>query len=110
MNCIQEINSEGFAIIDSIYTDDEIVKIIVEIDKVTEANSENSSFRKTEDLFAIRQFQKEIPNALNLIFNTKLRERIKQSFGADFFIAKSIYFDKPEKSNWFVAYHQDLTI
>jgi len=22
----------------------------------------------------------------------------------------SIYFDKPEKSNWFVAWHQDLTI
>ena len=23
---------------------------------------------------------------------------------------KSIYFDKPETSNWYVAYHQDLTI
>jgi ectoine hydroxylase-related dioxygenase (phytanoyl-CoA dioxygenase family) len=25
-------------------------------------------------------------------------------------VVKSIYFDKPEKSNWFVSYHQDLTI
>jgi ectoine hydroxylase-related dioxygenase (phytanoyl-CoA dioxygenase family) len=25
-------------------------------------------------------------------------------------VVKSIYFDKPEQSNWFVAYHQDLTI
>jgi ectoine hydroxylase-related dioxygenase (phytanoyl-CoA dioxygenase family) len=25
-------------------------------------------------------------------------------------VVKSIYFDKPEKSNWFVAWHQDLTI
>ena len=32
------------------------------------------------------------------------------TFGKDYFITKSIYFDKPEKSNWFVAYHQDLTI
>jgi hypothetical protein len=23
---------------------------------------------------------------------------------------KSIYFDKPETSNWYVSYHQDLTI
>lgn len=30
--------------------------------------------------------------------------------GSNFFIAKSIYFDKPPESNWFVAYHQDLTI
>ncbi len=25
-------------------------------------------------------------------------------------MVKSIYFDKPETSNWYVAYHQDLTI
>jgi ectoine hydroxylase-related dioxygenase (phytanoyl-CoA dioxygenase family) len=25
-------------------------------------------------------------------------------------VVKSIYFDKPETSNWYVAYHQDLTI
>jgi len=30
--------------------------------------------------------------------------------GKIFFIVKSIYFDKPEQSNWFIAYHQDLTI
>ena len=27
-----------------------------------------------------------------------------------FFVVKSIYFDKPKESNWFVSYHQDLTI
>lgn len=31
-------------------------------------------------------------------------------FGENYFTVKSIYFDKPEKSNWYVAYHQDLTI
>src|SRR3989338_9075690 len=31
-------------------------------------------------------------------------------FGKDYFVVKSIYFDKPETSNWFVSYHQDLTI
>ncbi|MFD1256587.1 phytanoyl-CoA dioxygenase family protein [Mucilaginibacter terrae] len=30
--------------------------------------------------------------------------------GNKYFVVKSIYFDKPEKSNWFVAYHQDLTV
>ena len=39
-----------------------------------------------------------------------MREIIKSNFGENYFITKSIYFDKPEKSNWFVAYHQDLTI
>ena len=108
MKHINEINSEGFAIIDNVYSENEIEKIISEIEKVTE--TENSTFRKSQDLFAIRQFHKEIPETLNFIFNQNLRKIIKLNFGENYFITKSIYFDKPEKSNWFVAYHQDLTI
>jgi ectoine hydroxylase-related dioxygenase (phytanoyl-CoA dioxygenase family) len=110
MKHINEINSEGFAIIENVYSENEIEKIISEIEKVTENETENSTFRKSEDLFAIRQFHKEIPETLNIIFNQNLREIIKLNFGENYFITKSIYFDKPEKSNWFVAYHQDLTI
>jgi ectoine hydroxylase-related dioxygenase (phytanoyl-CoA dioxygenase family) len=110
MNYLNEINSEGFAIIDKVYSENEINKIISEIEKVTENETTSSTFRKSEDLFAIRQFHKEIPKTLNFIFNQKLREIIKSNFGENYFITKSIYFDKPEKSNWFVGYHQDLTI
>ena len=110
MNYSKEINSEGFAIIDCIYTDNEMEKIISEIEKVTNSSNDNSTFRKSDDLFAIRQFHKEIPETLSYIFNDKLKEIIKTNFGENYFITKSIYFDKPEKSNWFVAYHQDLTI
>jgi ectoine hydroxylase-related dioxygenase (phytanoyl-CoA dioxygenase family) len=110
MKHLNEVNSEGFTIIEKVYSDHEIEKIISEIEKVTNIENENSTFRKSEDLFAIRQFHKEIPETMNYIFNQNLREIIKSNFGVDFFITKSIYFDKPEKSNWFVAYHQDLTI
>lgn len=68
------------------------------------------SFRKTSDLFAIRQFFKEIPGAADIIFNSNLNKIIAEILGAGSFVVKSIYFEKPEGSNWFVAYHQDLTI
>lgn len=110
MKHINELKSEGFTIIDNVYSENEIEKIISEIEKITEIEIENSTFRKSEDLFAIRQFHKEIPETLNIIFNQNLRQIIKLNFGENYFITKSIYFDKPEKSNWFVAYHQDLTI
>ncbi len=110
MKHINEINSEGFAVIEKVYSDNEIEKIISIIDKVTLDHNGNSTFRKSQDLFAIRQFNKEIPETINFIFNQNLREIIKLNFGDNYFITKSIYFDKPEKSNWFVAYHQDLTI
>lgn len=110
MNYSKEINSEGFAIIEAIYSDSEVEKIISEIEKVTQATTDNATFRKSDDLFAIRQFHQEIPETLSYIFNQNLIEFIKTNFGENYFITKSIYFDKPEKSNWFVSYHQDLTI
>lgn len=110
MNYNNEIDSEGFAIINDIYTDNEIEKLISLIENQTENDTDNTTFRKSQDLFAIRQFHREIPDTLPFIFNHNLKDVIESTFGKDYFITKSIYFDKPEKSNWFVAYHQDLTI
>ena len=110
MNYSDKINSDGFTIINAIYSAVEIEKIISEIEKVTKATISNSTFRKSDDLFAIRQFHKEIPETLFYIFNLNLIKFIKMNFGENYFITKSIYFDKPEKSNWLVSYHQDLTI
>ncbi|MBE8725652.1 phytanoyl-CoA dioxygenase family protein [Flavobacterium hungaricum] len=107
---ISEIDKEGFSIINNVFTENEIENIISLIENKTANNPENSTFRKSEDLFAIRQFHKEIPETLPFIFNENLQHIITSTFGEGFFITKSIYFDKPEKSNWFVAYHQDLTI
>jgi len=102
-----EVEANGFAVIDTIYTDREIGEIISVIEK-TEARGE--TFRKSADLFAIRQFLKEIPDVLPLLLNSRLKDVISTVFGSDYFVVKSIYFDKPAASNWFVAYHQDLTI
>ncbi|HEX8577772.1 MAG TPA: hypothetical protein VF677_15905 [Flavobacterium sp.] len=106
----QQLRNEGFIIIESVYDTIEIEKLITVIATATAKKANSLTFRKHEDLFAIRQFINEIPETLPGIFNTKLKEIISKLLGDDFFIIKSIYFDKPEKSNWFVSYHQDLTI
>jgi len=103
----QSILNDGFTIVDAIYTSSEVAAIFT----ITEAvDPSNPAFRKTEDLFAIRQFLKEVPRAVPLIFNSNLKALINNLFGDGYFAVKSIYFDKPELSNWFVAWHQDLTI
>jgi len=101
------ILNDGFAIVNDIYTRAEVNSIITAIEA---ADQSNPAFRKTDDLFAIRQFLKELPPVVPLIFNPKLKELIRALFGEGYFVTKSIYFDKPELSNWFVAWHQDLTI
>ena len=116
MNNTQQINFQeyksqikefGFTTINEIYSVEEIENIIV---KIENADKKNETFRISKDLFAIRQFLKEIPETHKLIFNDKLKSVINQIFGENYFAVKSIYFDKPETSNWYVAYHQDLTI
>lgn len=103
----QHILNKGFTIAEGIYTHDEVKSIITAIEQ---ADPSNPAFRKTDDLFAIRQFLKEVPQVLPLLFNGHLKTMISNLFGDGYFAVKSIYFDKPELSNWFVAWHQDLTI
>lgn len=102
------ITEKGFTVINSIFSDEEIKKISEVIQDID--TSKKETFRKSEDLFAIRQFLKEIPEVNDLIFNENIKTIIKDLFGEQYVVVKSIYFDKPEKSNWYVAYHQDLTI
>lgn len=102
-----EVDSNGFSILPDIYNITEITAII---NAINIADTNSDTFRKSVHLFAIRQFLKEVPAVAPLIFNRKLKDVIHNVFGKDYFVIKSIYFDKPGGSNWFVAYHQDLTI
>ncbi len=101
------IKENGFTVINNIFSDEEIQQIGTVIQNI---DTSKETFRKSEDLFAIRQFLKEIPEVQDLIFNENLKTLISELFGNEYFVVKSIYFDKPETSNWYVAYHQDLTI
>jgi ectoine hydroxylase-related dioxygenase (phytanoyl-CoA dioxygenase family) len=104
---LKNISTNGFTVIENVFTPDEIRSILHEISK---ADADKNTFRKSAGLFAIRQFLKEIPATRQFIFNDKLQASITDLFGEGYFVVKSIYFDKPEESNWFVAWHQDLTI
>ncbi|WP_185287483.1 phytanoyl-CoA dioxygenase family protein [Chryseobacterium lactis] len=97
----------GFSVINKVFSDKEVEQIISVLDRI---DTSKENFRKSEDLFAIRQFLKEVPEIKDLIFNDAIQQVIREIFGAKYFVVKSIYFDKPETSNWYVAYHQDLTI
>jgi ectoine hydroxylase-related dioxygenase (phytanoyl-CoA dioxygenase family) len=103
----EELFESGFTILNGIYSKEEVTNILYLIDNTS---STNETFRRSKDLFAIRQFLKEIPDLKFLLFNDKLKAAIHNLLGANFFLVKSIFFNKPENSNWFVSYHQDLTI
>jgi len=102
----QQMKEQGFCILGNVYSGEEVRAIIKKIEGVNPVGAE---FRKTNDLFAIRRFLHVVADIGPVIFTPALQSIIS-SFGPDYFPVKSIYFDKPGGSNWFVAYHQDLTI
>ncbi|NHN25714.1 phytanoyl-CoA dioxygenase family protein [Flavobacterium jejuense] len=107
-NYVEEVQTNGYAIVEGVFSSNEIEAIRKEIER--ESDSSKETFRKSKDLFAIRQFLKEIHSVEKLLFNATLKNILENFFDKNYFVVKSIYFDKPEESNWFVAYHQDLTI
>lgn len=72
------IIENGFTVINNIFSDEEIEKISGVIQDI---DTSKETFRKSEDLFAIRQFLKEIPEVKDLIFNENLKTIIKETFG-----------------------------
>ena len=102
-----ELEKNGFSVLSDLYSDIEISGILACIGN---AEQDGNSFMKTNDLFAIRQLIKNVPELSDLLFNKKLTELIANLSESEYFLTKAIYFDKPSESNWFVAYHQDLSI
>lgn len=103
----QQIEQDGFAIIENVFGEKEILTMC---DTIAKADGSADNFRRSADLFAIRQFLKEVPQIQPIIFTSHFKKMIDDLFDVGNFVIKSIYFDKPEQSNWFVSYHQDLTI
>jgi ectoine hydroxylase-related dioxygenase (phytanoyl-CoA dioxygenase family) len=103
----QEVEKNGFTIIPDVFDQLAITSLQ---HAIANASVSGDAFRKTNDLFAIRRFLLEVPEIREKIFTPSLNFILKALFPNGCFSSKSIYFDKPGSSNWFVSYHQDLTI
>jgi hypothetical protein len=102
-----ELDENGFSVLSNMYSDSEINQIL---DCIKHSEQGGDSFMRTKDLFAIRQLVNNIPELGDILFNRKMRDLISDLSESHYFLTKAIYFDKPSESNWFVAYHQDLSI
>lgn len=101
------LEENGYSLLAALYTEKEVEQIV---DTLERSKMEGSAYLKTNDLFAIRQLLSTIPELTAQLFNQNLTALLSQLFESDCFLTKAIYFDKPSESNWFVAYHQDLSI
>src|SRR5687768_2823594 len=107
MNIAEKLATEGYVVLPDVFSAPAIEQITHVIQS---ADQQSPAFRKTADLFAIRRVMAELPALQPQVLTPGLLAWVRQLGGKDHFLVKSIYFDKPGASNWFVAWHQDLTI
>lgn len=103
----EQLNLEGYQVIEGVFSK-------AEVEHIKQTIATHASLRINANgianIHAIRDFFSEVPDARAMILTKRLTEIVFKYAGPGFFVVKSIYFDKPPESNWFVSWHQDLTI
>ena len=97
----KQLMRKGYSVFNYVYTKREVRKIKSELDKVLS--------KEDGKLYAQRQLLDKAPSLKHLLFNKNLNRLIK-SIDPAAFLVKTIYFDKTTEANWYVTWHQDLTI
>jgi hypothetical protein len=103
----QQLQEKGYATLPALYTAAEIAALLQCLDSAPAAGP---NFRRSQDVFAIRNLLGEIPALWPLLDTLALRGLLGALFPAGCHLTKGIYFDKPAGSNWLVAWHQDLMV
>jgi hypothetical protein len=102
-----QLATAGHATLPTLYAPAEVSALLACIE---EAPAAGPNFRRSQDVFAIRNLLGEIPALGPLLATPALRGLLGELFPAGCHLTKAIYFDKPAGSNWLVAWHQDLMI
>jgi hypothetical protein len=104
---VERLQLAGYAILPVVYTAGEVAALLACLEAAPAASP---NFRRSQDVFAIRNLLGEIPELWPLLDTPALRELLGKLFSSSCHLTKAIYFDKPAGSNWLVAWHQDLMI
>ncbi len=96
---LETLNSSGYVIVPEIYSEAELESIHTRIAQV----------HGKVELFGTRQFLMRTSGLQDLLLNERMKNLLAE-VAPNYFIIKSIYFDKPPGANWFVSFHRDQTI
>lgn len=102
-----KFSAAGYAIWPALYTAPEVAALLA---CLATAPAAGPNFRRSQDVFAIRNLLGEVPALWPLLATPALRGLLGELFAEGCHLTKAIYFDKPAGSNWLVAWHQDLMI
>ncbi|MBC6698493.1 phytanoyl-CoA dioxygenase family protein [Hymenobacter puniceus] len=103
-----QLRADGYAILPNVFTPLQTAALLCTI---ATADTTSPRFRRSQDVFAIRNLLQELPQLREQLLTPRFREVLAALFPAQTpHLVKAIYFDKPAGSNWLVAWHQDVMV
>ena len=107
---VEQIRTNGVAIIDGVLTLHEIQRWRAEIDAATGSLTDLESVRDRGSVYAIRNVMEVIPSLREIASLPAIQALIEPILGRDAFLVKGMLFDKSADANWGVFWHQDLSV
>jgi ectoine hydroxylase-related dioxygenase (phytanoyl-CoA dioxygenase family) len=98
-----EISQNGFARVEKVVEPSQISELISTIEKIRERDSDNCSA-------GVRHLLKRSAVVRKFASSAPLMEIAAKVLGRQATPVKAILFDKTPEANWYVTWHQDLTI
>jgi hypothetical protein len=104
---LDELDRNGFAFLRNAYSRVELDAIVK---AVTTVDQSDPAVMHSSETYAIRQVLSHASSLGSLIWTRRMKEVVREIIGDGGLVVKSIWFDKPPGGNWFVGYHQDISI
>jgi ectoine hydroxylase-related dioxygenase (phytanoyl-CoA dioxygenase family) len=96
----------GFAIIPHVLDEETVVSLLAAI-----ANSQpDASSNRNNSIYAIRNLMQAVPSVRKISEDKRVTTFVSSLMGKSCFAVRAIYFDKNPDANWYVPWHQDLSI
>jgi ectoine hydroxylase-related dioxygenase (phytanoyl-CoA dioxygenase family) len=96
----------GYRIFDPVFSQKEMAELI----EILNRNSDGESVRRKSEVYAIRNLLETIPDLRVLVEDSRIRSIIEPILGSEYFVVRSLLFDKIPGANWKVTWHQDCMI
>jgi ectoine hydroxylase-related dioxygenase (phytanoyl-CoA dioxygenase family) len=101
-----DFQGDGYRIFDPVFSRKEMTELI----EVLNRNSDGANVRRKSEVYAIRNLLETISDLRVLVEDARIRSIIEPILGSEYFVIRSLLFDKVPGANWKVTWHQDRTI
>ncbi len=107
MDWNEHLDRDGYAIVGNVLDDFEVARLEEALDRL---QGSGTNLEREGQVYAVRNLLQEVPEVREAACSQPLLSLVQRVLGAGAFVVRGLFFDKTEKANWLVPWHQDLTI